>query len=382
MPTEPMTASCPLSRRRLLGTTASLAAGAAAAPRLMAGAFSAGGDRLRVGLVGCGGRGTGAAAQALAADPAVRLVAIGDLDPTQVATAAVVLGRTAADRFICPRELRFSGADAWRRVIDSDIDLVILATPPDCRPRHLAAAVAAGRHAFCEMPAAIDDAGAATIAAACATARSRGLSVMSGLAWRHDRRTAELITRLRDGAFGRPVAAHMASFVGLPWRQPASADASAAAQRRRNWITCPAQSGGDFVERQIHAIDKALWALGDEDPQTVEPLAPPAADGTAGVVFRFATGTTLTVVGGRRPHAADLIAEVVHCDRGACDLRGCDGAERHQATMATLIHSLLSGRHVDDGAILGRATAAALLGRAAAAGRRLPWSPLAMLQPV
>lgn len=371
-----------VSRRRLLGNAVGLTIGAAAAPALAGGAFAGGSERLRVGLVGCGGRGTGAAMQAAAAAAAVRVVAIGDLFADQVATAAAILDRTAGDRFACPPEARFVGPDAWRRVIESDIDLVILATPPDCRPGHLAAAVAAGRHVFCETPAAIDAPGADTVAAACGQARDRGLTLMSGLAWRRDPLTAARVARLHAGEIGRLLTARMTSLVGLPWHRAAAAGWTAAESRRRNWIDCPNQSGGDFVERQIHAIDKALWVLGDEDPLMVEPLASGSA--TTAVRLRFASGASVSVTGGRRPGATDVVAEVIDGTRGSCDLGHPiggggtpvrhPGIGRHGEAMAALVRGLLAGCRIDDGAILCRATIAAVLGRAAAAaGEPLPW---------
>jgi predicted dehydrogenase len=361
-----------VSRRRLVGGAVGIATGAAVVTGPAGGVFAAGRERLRVGLVGCGGRGTGAAVQAAAAATAVRVVAIGDLFADQVTAAAAILRRTAGDRFACPPEARFVGPDAWRRVIESDIDLVILATPPDCRPGHLAAAVAAGRHVFVETPAAIDGPGAETVAAACARARDRGLAVMSGLAWRRDPPTVERVDGLRGGAIGRLLAARMTSLVGLPWRRPTEAGWTAAESRRRNWIDCPDQSGGDFVERQIHAIDKALWVLGDEDPLAVEPLASDSS-GTTAVRLRFASGATLSVTAGRRHGATDVVAEIIAGTRGATDLRQ-PGVGRHGAAMTALVRGLLSGRRIDDGAILCRATIATLLGRAAAAaGEPLPW---------
>jgi len=383
MPTEPGFPASTLSRRHLLGGTVGLAAGVALTRGLPGGVFVAGSERMRVGLVGCGGRGTGAAMQAVMADRAVRIVAIGDLFADQVATAAAILGRATDDGFACPPDARFVGAEAWRQVIEADVDMVILATPPDCRPLHLAAAVAAGKHVYCETPAAIDMAGAETMAAACATARDRGLSLMSGLAWRRDRDTDRLVGRLHDGTIGRLLAARMTTRVGLPWHRSAEPGWSACESRRRNWIACPDQSGGDVVERQVHAIDKALWVLGDEDPVAVESLGSATPDGTP-IRFLFADGRTLTIDGGRRAGQPDVASEIIHGERGRCDLRqaGRDGppvgrglgAGRHQAAIGDLIEALRTGRRVDDGPILVRATTASLLGRAAAAAATaLPW---------
>lgn len=381
-----------LSRRRLLGGTVGLATATAAVPARVTAAFVAGSERLRVGLVGCGSRGTGAALQAAAADPAVEVVAIGDLFADRVAMATAILHRATGHRFACPHERRFVGENAWRRVIAADVDLVILATPPDCRPQHVAAAVAAGRHVFCETPAAIDFTGAATIAAACGTARDRGLSLMSGLAWRRDREMAALVEHIHGGVIGRPLTVRMTSLVGLPWHCTPQPGWTSSEHLRRNWVACSEQSGGDVVERQIHAIDKALWTFGDQDPLQVEPLpgAPqsPHSAGTHAIRLVFADGGSVTVKGGRRGDATDTVSEMVRGTRGTCDLRQACGSGRHGAAMAALVRGILSGLRVDDAAILCRATAASLLARdATTAAGPLPWATLpakggAPLQPV
>ena len=154
---------CPTSRREFLGLSAgALAAGLAVRPA----GVSAAAREIRIGLIGCGGRGTGAAVQAAAADPGVRIVALGDLFADQLASAAHVLARDAGPQFACPAARRFNGADAHRRVLDAGVDAVLIAAPPHLRPRHVEEAVAAGVHLFCETPAAIDAEGAMRVARA------------------------------------------------------------------------------------------------------------------------------------------------------------------------------------------------------------------------
>jgi predicted dehydrogenase len=360
-----------VSRRTFLGRSCaaagSLAAAGATAPA--GGFFTGGGDTLRIGLIGCGGRGTGAAAQALAADPGVRVAALADLFPDRIESAAEILGRRAGPAGTCPTSRRFAGADAWLRLLDVDLDAVILATSPDARPAQAAATVAAGRHVFCEAPAAIDAGGVATVLAACDAARARGLAFGSGLAWRHDPATTRKIELIHAGGIGRPVSAVVFARIGPAWRT--SGPAATAADTRRNWISCPARSGGDLVEHQVHAIDKALWAWGDEPPAWVEPVG--SRDAGTAVRYLFADGRVLEAGIARRPGGRDRIVEVVRGDQGGCDLREA-GVGRHARGMAAFVAAIRAGRPLDEGRHLCRSTLAAVLGgEAAAAAAPVTW---------
>ena len=369
----------PLPRRAFLGHSCAAAgslAAATAAPLPAGGFFAGGGDALRVGLVGCGGRGTGAAMQAVAADPGVRITVLADLFVDQIDSAAAVLGRVAGDAFDCPPARRFVGVDAWRRAIEAPLDVVILATSPDARPTQVTAAVAAGRHVFCEAPAAIDAAGVAEVLAASALAEARGLAFGSGLAWRHDPATIHAIDLIRSGACGRLVAGTATSHIGPTWRRCAPHGRPLPATDLRNWIACPTRSGGDFVEHQVHAIDKLLWAFGDATPVRAEPLAAVGEGGTA-VRYVFADGRAIDAGIFRRAGGKDAIAELVRGTHGTCDLRSA-GAGRHARSMAALVKSVRHGRPLSEGTTLCRSTLTAVLGREAAAARApRDWTDLA-----
>lgn len=371
--------SAPLPRRTFLGRSCAAAGTlAAATPATVpaGGFFAGGGDALRVGVVGCGGRGTGAAIQAAAADPAVRITVLADLFADHVDSAAAVLGHTTAGAFDCPSGRRFVGADAWRRAIDAPVDVVILATSPDARPTQVAAAVAAGRHVFCEAPAAIDAAGVATVLAAATLAEARGLAFGTGLAWRHDPATIEVIKHLQAGGFGRLVAGVATSHIGPAWRRCSPHGRPLPATDPRNWIDCPARSGGDLVEHQVHAIDKLLWAFGDAAPAWAEPLTAPGATGMA-VRYLFADGRSFEAGIARRAGGHDAITEGVRGTRGTCDLRHA-GVGRHGRSMAAFIASIRHGRPLAEGPTLCRSTLTAILGReAATAGVARGWTELA-----
>ena len=368
--------------------------------------FAAGHQRLRVGLVGCGGRGTGAALQALEADPAVRVVALGDMFADQVASAADVLGR-AGGQFDCPPTQRFVGTDAYRQVIDSGVDVVLLAAPPHTRPLHLEAAVAAGKHVYCEKPVAIDAAGVVRAAAAAARSRAAGLALVSGVCFRRDDRMVEMVARIHDGAIGRPRLVQVHASIGLPWRKPLESSLASGEWPLRNWISFARFSGGHFVEQHVQAIDRAAWIMGDIPPLTAESMArsaPPSngahdngATGAIGdcpavtaVRYTYADGRTIDASIDRRERTGDRIVETVTGSAGNCDrVRGTitgrrgstavppPGPGRFSATMTALVGGILSGRVPHDGDTMCRSTLMAVMGRMAAeTGRALAWSEM------
>ena len=195
------------------------------------------GRTLRVGLIGCGGRGTGAAIQAAIADPAVRVVALADLFEDQVASSAGLLAHALGDRFEASSKQRYVGPEAALDLISAGVDVVILAGPPSTRPAHLEAAVTAGLHVWCETPAAIDPAGLSQFAAGLDRAEANGLVVASGLCSRFSFPTVSTMERVLDGAVGtiRSISLHYDG--GLPWWKPLPATTSAAEQLERSGCT-------------------------------------------------------------------------------------------------------------------------------------------------
>lgn len=403
-----------ISRRSLCGR--SLAASAAAMlpfPLPEAGVFTAGAPRLRVGLVGCGGRGTGAALQCLESEPTATVVALGDLFADQLGSSADLLERAGGRRFDCPAERRFVGDQAFRGVIDAGVDVVLLAAPPHVRPLHLEAAVAAGKHVYCERPVAVDVEGVVRAAAAAAASRAAGLALVSGFCFRRDRQLGELVDRVQDGGIGRLLSARAHSAIGLPWRRSVT-DASASSQAIRNWISYTRFSGGYFVEHHAEALDRLLWLFGDQRPVSAEPLwrRPPSAaagpsafrpiDGlgdcpsAVAVRYRFADGATLEASIDRRERACDRVVEDVCGTAGRCDLlsRSISGRtpwaagseprpNRHRAAVAALLEGVVSGRHPHDGRTLCQSTLVAVMGRhASETGNRVAWEDLVASPPV
>jgi predicted dehydrogenase len=201
-------APSPNRRDFLKGSTAAVVAGTLAgqmalAPRV----FAAGSDVLKVGLVGCGGRGTGAASQALHADSQVQLTAMGDAFADKLESSLETLRNSdIGEKIAVASDHKFVGFDAYKQVIDSGVDVVVLATPPHFRPAQLKYAVEKGKHAFVEKPVAVDGPGVRSMFDTCELAKQKNLAIVSGLCWRYHAGMRATFAQLMDGAVGEIIA--------------------------------------------------------------------------------------------------------------------------------------------------------------------------------
>jgi predicted dehydrogenase len=216
---------------------------------------------LRVGLVGCGGRGTGAAANALEADPRIHLVALADAFRDRLAACRSRLA-TLGERGEVTDSHCHVGFNAYRELIARDIDIVILATPPHFRPAHFAAAVDAGRHVFMEKPVAVDPAGVRMILEAAAEADRLGLSVVAGTQRRHEACYLAAMRRVQQGAIGRIVGARCSWNMGGLWVKHRLPEWSDMEWQVRNWLYFTWLSGDHIVEQHVHNLDVVNWAVG------------------------------------------------------------------------------------------------------------------------
>ena len=229
-------------------------------------------NAIKVGLVGCGGRGSGAASQALAADDYTELVAVADIDQAPIDQALRSLKRIAktAGRVKVETDAQYIGLDAFQKVLDSKIDVVLLATPPGFRPQHLAAAIAANKHVFCEKPAGTDAPGVRSVLASTELAKTKNLSLMSGFCWRYNNMIQDTMQQVDNGAIGRMVA-YYATYYTSPVKPipPAStrpAGMSDVEWQIRNWYNFVWLCGDSLVEQAVHSADKIAWAMHDEPP--------------------------------------------------------------------------------------------------------------------
>ncbi len=252
------------SRRDFLKASAATAAAVGMASFVHAD----GGDTLKVGLIGCGGRGTGAANQALRADRNVKLWAMGDAFRDRLDSSLTSLrGATdLANKIDVPRERQFVGFDAYQQVINSGVDVVLLCSPPHFRPAHIRAAVQAGKHIFAEKPIAVDAPGVRAVLAATADARRRNLSIVSGLCWRYHQGMREVVQRVHDGSIGDIVTMQCTYNTGTLWHHRRQPNWSEMEYQLRNWLYFTWLSGDFNVEQHVHSLDKMAWAMRDQYP--------------------------------------------------------------------------------------------------------------------
>jgi predicted dehydrogenase len=253
-----------ISRRNFVQGAAVLGASLA----IPSGVYAFGSDVIRVGLVGCGGRGTGAARDCLGFAEGVELVALGDLVPDRLAQCRTELSRAASGNptiaagYKVTDERCFTGFDAYEKVLASDVDLVILATPPGFRPAHLAAAVAAGKHVFSEKPVAVDATGARSVLATYELALQKGLGIGVGTQRRHQADYLAIMERIRDGGIGEVLSGRVVWNQGGLWSREKRDDWSDAEWQIRNWLYFAWLSGDHIVEQHVHNLDVANWVIG------------------------------------------------------------------------------------------------------------------------
>jgi len=249
-----------VSRRSFVKTAAAVSV-AASLPEF--GVFAQGSDTFKVGVIGCGGRGTGAAIDCLRADPAVEIVALGDLVPDRVASSLARLNKEFQARVKVPSDRQFTGFDNYQKVCAvPDVNLVIMAAPPGFRPIHLKAAVEAGKHVFMEKPVAVDPVGIRSIIASADLAAQKKLALVAGTQRRHQRRYLEMMKRIQDGQIGEIVAAQCYWNQGDLWVRERTPQMSEMEWQCRNWLYFTWLSGDHIVEQHVHNIDVVNWAMG------------------------------------------------------------------------------------------------------------------------
>ncbi|MBE8712996.1 Gfo/Idh/MocA family protein [Sphingobacterium hungaricum] len=221
---------------------------------------------LKIGLVGCGGRGTGAASQALKADPNVIITAMGDVFEDRLNEAYDSLSQMDASKVQVDAAHKFIGFDAYQKVIDSGVDVVLLTSTPAFRPLHFEYAVNAGKHIFCEKPVAVDAPGVRRIIAAAKKAKEKNLNVVSGFCFRYETPTRELMKRVLDGAVGDINSISTFRNGGEAWYLPRQPDWNDTTYYMRNWYYYNGLSGDIVVEQAVHSLDMMSWAMKDVMP--------------------------------------------------------------------------------------------------------------------
>ena len=253
-----------LSRRQFVTTSAAAAAGIMTAGNF---AYARGSDNLRVGLIGCGGRGTGAAKNNLEGTEGTVIVAMADLYQDRLDKCRESLAKLTeeqpefAERIQVKDDLCFVGFDAYKQLLAQDIDIVLIATPPAFRPVHVEEAVNQGKHIFMEKPVAVDAAGVRSIIASSEKAEQKGLAIVAGTQRRHDFAYNEAMKRIHEGAIGDVMSGQVFWNQGGLWMHPREEQWTDMEWQTRNWLYFTWLSGDHIVEQHIHNIDVANWAM-------------------------------------------------------------------------------------------------------------------------
>jgi predicted dehydrogenase len=258
------------SRRDFLKATGAAAGAAAAASLFPSGVFAAGSDPIRVGLIGCGGRGSGAADNVMHSAPNVSIIALADAFEDRLDGCRGGLLKLADDNDIkqlgnrvdLPQERCFVGLDAYRKLLDiPDINYVILATPPGFRPIHLKAAVAAGKNIFTEKPVGTDAPGIRSVLDTAEEAQKKNLAIVAGTQRQHQTGYVESMKRIHGGDIGDITAGRAYWNQGVLWFKPHQKDLTDVQYQMRNWYNFTWLCGDHIVEQHIHNLDVMNWGL-------------------------------------------------------------------------------------------------------------------------
>ncbi|OHB80808.1 MAG: hypothetical protein A2W31_00220 [Planctomycetes bacterium RBG_16_64_10] len=386
------------SRRQFIKTSSAIVASGALAGGLgvARSAHAAGSDQIKIALIGCGGRGAGAAAQALSTAGDVKLVALADAFQDNLDNTLKGLRQQFADRVEVPKERQFAGFDAYQHALDAGADLVILATPPGFRPIHFEAAIRAGKHVFMEKPVAVDAPGVRQVLAAAELARQKGLGVGVGLQRRHQAAYQETIQRLQDGAIGTIMLMRAYWNGTRPWFRPRQAGQTEMEYQMRNWYYFNWLCGDHIVEQHIHNLDVINWLKGDY---------PVSANGMGGlqirkgkddgeifdhhfVEFTYRDGSTLYSQCRHMPGCWNHVAEHAHGTKGSVDIgagiidgdnkwRYRDRGQRpdpFQVEHDDLFASIRSGNPINEAEYGAKSSMTAIYGRMATySGKVLSW---------
>src|SRR6185436_5263090 len=402
--------SVPTSRRDFLKKSSAVAAaGAFAGPFILTGrsAELSPGDTIKVGLVGCGGRGSGAAMQAMKADSNVQLVAMADAFESSLQNGLRSIKREAEkegtpEKIKVAPEKCFVGLDAFQKVIDSGVDLVILATPPGFRPQHLKAAVAAGKHIFCEKPMATDAPGLRSVLESVEEAKKKNLALVAGFCWRYDTARREFFKRIHDGALGEVRAVYHTYYTGpVKPMPPASArkpEMTDVEWQVRNWYNFGWLSGDGYTEQCVHSVDKMAWTMKDVPPIRCTAVGGRQTPNNEGNIFdhievnyEFANGVRGFVVHRQIPNCHSGTHDYIMGSKGngyigrrprvAVEITGenewqGDKAPRdmYQVEHDELFASIRNGKPINDGVRMAHSTLMGIMGRMAAyTGQEITW---------
>ncbi|MEX0649357.1 MAG: Gfo/Idh/MocA family oxidoreductase [Balneolaceae bacterium] len=392
-----------ISRRDFCKNASLAAAGGVFLSSLPVGAsaFSGGNDTIKVALIGCGGRGTGAANQALQADRGAQLVAMADAFSDRLDDSFERLSERYGDtdQFNVPEEHKFTGFDGYQKAIEL-ADVVILATPPGFRPAHFELAVNAGKHVFMEKPLATDAPGVRKVLEAGRIAQEKNLNVVVGLQRHYQNSYREVFDRVSQGDAGKIVSGQVywnSSGVWVRERQPGQTEME---YQMRNWYYFNWLCGDHILEQHIHNIDVANWFIG-EYPETAQGMG--GREVRKGkefgeifdhhfVEFNYPGGAVISSQCRHQPDTMSRVSEFFQGTKGTVDTngdigiikswdgetiynhRGDDDPNPYQKEHDEMFASIRSGGVINDTENGAKSTLTAIMGRMATySGKIVTW---------
>ena len=371
------------------------AAAATAAAAVGRVAYAAGSDTLKIGLVGCGGRGTADARNSVNSSPGVVLWALADLFKDRLDPVRANLQKALGEKMQVTDERCFTGFDNCAKLLASGIDLVLLCEPPGFRPSHMKLVIDAGKHLFFEKPVAVDPVGVRSVIATSELAAQKKLAIVAGTQSRHDALYVESMKRILDGQIGTLVGAQCYFLTGTLWYREPKPDWSEMENQCRNWYYYTWLSGDHIVEQHVHNIDRMNWAFGGPPAKCVAVggrqvrTAPKWGDiyDHFAVEYEYPGGARVASYcaqfGGK---AAGRTSDRIVGADGVCDLRGTiDGkkpwtfeGDRRDPNLqehTDLVTGIRSGNLLNDGKRVAESSLTAVMGRMAAyTGREIKYS--------
>ncbi len=355
--------------------------------------YAAGSDILRVGMIGCGGRNTGAAAQALAADPGARLVAMCDIFMDRVKNKRGVLKQQAPDQVLVDDDHCFDGFDGYKHVIECS-DVVVIANAAKFHPLHTFTAIKAGKHVFVEKPHGIDPAGIKVLLKAASLAEEKGLCLVSGLHSRYHLGYEETVKRIHDGAIGEIVSIEE-NFLRAPYviidRQQGLSELQwqCSTQYHFRWL-----SGDDVPQSLVHNLDRASWVMNNEVPvkchgmggrsSMTAPIYGDVFDHHA-VVYEHANNVPIYAFCRTTKGCYDESSSLIRGSKGQANITGCSitgetnwrwkgRCNPYQREHDLLFAAIRSGKPINNGSYMARSTMVGIMGQLSCyTGKEVTW---------
>jgi len=355
---------------------------------------------IRVAVVGCGGRGSGAINDSLTINDHVKLVATADLYPAKCASLCRALAEAHGEKVDCDESRMYGGLDGLRRVLDhDDVDLVFIATSPGFRPRYVRDAVDAGKHVFAEKPACVDPAGYRICLAAHDAAVARGTAIVAGTQYRRQSNYVAAVERIHQGAIGEIIALSTRYCAGGIWSRPRTPAMSDTEYQLNNWMHFIWLSGDQITEQAVHNADVMNWIMA-ENPQSAfgsggrftRPADSEMWDSMS-VEYEYPGGRTASLACRQIPGAASDVGSTVYGSKGRCFIGGSnagsrivdaagdtvwemggDIADAYRQEHKDLVDSIRAGQPIVEFRQMAESSMVAVLGRMAAyTGQKVTW---------